>query len=160
MGVPAFFRWLSRRYPKIVIDAVEPGQRASGTEERIEAEEPDVPAFDNLYLDMNGIIHPCCHPEDGSQPQTEAEMFNNIFLYIDKLMRIVRPRRLVYMAVDGVAPRAKMNQQRSRRFRAAFDIQAKVAKEAELQRLWAEKGLRIPDALQKPSQCTVVDVIC
>jgi 5'-3' exoribonuclease 2 len=36
-------------------------------------------------------------------------MFNNIFEYIDKIMRIVKPKSLVYMAIDGVAPRAKMN---------------------------------------------------
>jgi 5'-3' exoribonuclease 2 len=67
MGVPAFFKWLTMRYPKVVMDAIE----ESITEYNINNFMKDklnvdtaMPEIDNLYLDMNGIIHPCCHPQD------------------------------------------------------------------------------------------------
>jgi len=41
------------------------------------------------------------------------------FSFKKKIVQQIKPRRVLIIAVDGVAPRAKMNQQRSRRFRSA-----------------------------------------
>jgi 5'-3' exoribonuclease 1 len=124
MGIPKFFRWLSERYPLInqTIDLQNVG-----------------PIFDNLYLDMNGIIHHCTHPSDDiSLVLSQDEMFTRIFRYVDHIFHLVKPRKIFYLAIDGVAPRAKMNQQRQRRFRSA-----KEAREAIRRML--ERGERVPE---------------
>lgn len=147
MGVPAFFRWLTKKYPSVVVNANEERQRnADGTKIPIDSTKPNpnFQEFDNLYLDMNGIIHPCTHPEDRPPPSNEDEMFALIFEYIDRIFSIVRPRKLLYMAIDGVAPRAKMNQQRSRRFRASKEAWEKKESIEEQRRHLEEEGLPLP----------------
>eukprot|EP00818_Percolomonas_sp_WS_P004704 CAMPEP_0117443702 /NCGR_PEP_ID=MMETSP0759-20121206/4838_1 /TAXON_ID=63605 /ORGANISM="Percolomonas cosmopolitus, Strain WS" /LENGTH=1679 /DNA_ID=CAMNT_0005235699 /DNA_START=331 /DNA_END=5370 /DNA_ORIENTATION=+ len=82
-----------------------------------------MPSIDNLYLDMNGIVHVCTHSNDKKVSAQESEKYQmqKIFSYIDKMFQMVKPTQYFYMAIDGVAPRAKMNQQRQRRFRSAFE---------------------------------------
>ncbi|KNA97222.1 exonuclease II [Fusarium oxysporum f. sp. lycopersici 4287] len=133
MGVPKFFRWLSERYPAI---------------SQLIAENR-IPEFDCLYLDMNGIIHNCTHKdagEDVSFRLSEEEMFIRIFNYIEHLFGKIKPKQLFFMAIDGVAPRAKMNQQRSRRFRTALD--AEKAREKAI-----KEGVEIPKEEPFDSNC-------
>ena len=79
---------------------------------------------------MNSIIHNCIHGNDAKLHERVSkltdfdEVWVSIMKAIDEVVHTVKPRKFLFMAVDGVAPRAKMNQQRARRFRSAKDAQS------------------------------------
>lgn len=116
MGVPGFFLHLMKAYKNRKI--VFPKSKAS--------EDSTIHSVDYLLIDMNCMIHPECFKtlEDiktNSIEKIEAKMRNNIIAYLEKIIEHNMPRKGVYLAIDGVAPVAKMKQQRMRRFKSIND---------------------------------------
>ena len=78
-GIPKMFRWLTDQYPAIMermADGLPAQQKKS-----------DV---DDLYLDMNGIIHMCTHGNDPEIAETSArDQLVRIFAFTDKVCKIV-----------------------------------------------------------------------
>jgi len=77
--------------------------------------------FDNVYLDFNGVVHECI--EKWNLGMTEDGLFVIIEMQLELLADLMNPLALLFIGIDGVAPRAKMNQQRSRRFQTARDAE-------------------------------------
>ncbi|OCF56430.1 5'-3' exoribonuclease 2 [Kwoniella mangroviensis CBS 10435] len=152
----SLFRWLSKKYPKIVNRVVEDTPKKVRTQDGeieeipVQYDGPNPNGFevDNLYLDMNGIVHPCTHPEGKPAPETEAEMMVEIFKYTERVVNMTRPRKVLMMAIDGVAPRAKMNQQRSRRFRAAQEAADKAEEKREAIKMFEAMGHTVSEETQ------------
>lgn len=77
--------------------------------------------YDYLYIDLNFLIHKAT-TEKGLLPledqddefTSEPWIFERILRYIETLHRIV-PTKVLFLAIDGVAPRAKWSIQRERR---------------------------------------------
>jgi 5'-3' exoribonuclease 1 len=88
------------------------------------------------------------HPDDNDAHLrlSEEQIFTAIFSYVDHLFGKIKPKKLFFMAVDGVAPRAKMNQQRGRRFRTAREAQ-QLREQAE------RKGEKLPEEKAFDSNC-------
>jgi 5'-3' exonuclease len=110
MGVPGFFMWLLKQNKSIL-------------QNKLNAN-PDV-----LYIDANCLFHPQCFKVlelvTDTDEKLEKLMIKRILAYIDYLIDYVKPSQYTYIAVDGVAPVAKIGQQRKRRYRSVDDTVVK-----------------------------------
>ena len=51
---------------------------------------------------MNGIVHPCTHPEGKPAPKTEGEMMLEVFKYTERVVAMIKPRKLLFMAIGAL----------------------------------------------------------
>jgi len=106
MGVPRFFSWVNNNYNVIIDPIMNPHE---------------------FYIDLNCLLHPMCFEvahevfqenPDIDNDKLENKMFIRIIEYLQELLDYLNPTELIYIAVDGVAPMAKMKHQRIRRFKS------------------------------------------
>lgn len=114
MGIPGFFGWLLKQYGR--------NRFVSKTINR---------QIRELYIDANCMIHPSCfkilNRVDGHIPFDELEnaMITQCIDDLDYIIKYVSPKDKLYIAVDGVAPLAKIYQQRKRRYKSCEETQLK-----------------------------------
>ena len=80
--------------------------------------------MNELYFDLNGLIHPACSNVKKNtniqKSEIEKQVMNETRLEITKVIELVKPSNYINLSVDGVAPFAKMNQQRGRRYKSFY----------------------------------------
>lgn len=108
MGIPSFYRHLVKTNPSLIRQKCD-----------------QLPSV--LALDLNCAIYHCLAKLQKKMPFRVSErvafedaLIKMVIQYIVKLRDHVQPTDLLYVAVDGVVPMAKIRQQRMRRFKSVW----------------------------------------
>ena len=106
MGIPSYFSNIVKQHKNVI-------KKLSG-----------LPRIHNLYLDTNGLIYDAVRVVGSnrgmSNDEYEALLIKTVCEKINEYLAMFRPSNKVFIAFDGVAPVAKLNQQRERRYKSWF----------------------------------------
>ena len=105
MGIPSYFSHIVKNHPNIIKKYVK-----------------DVLTVDNLYLDCNSIIYDAYSKMefDKLTESVAVSIITRVIAKIEEYISIINPSQTVIIAFDGVAPVAKLEQQRSRRYKSWY----------------------------------------
>jgi len=114
MGIPSYFSYIIKNYSNII--------------KNLQYFKNNNVNFHSLYMDCNSIIYDSVHLLEKTINSGELELPNDfesliISTVIEKIKNYVdfiKPSKTLFIAFDGVAPFAKMEQQRTRRYKSWF----------------------------------------
>lgn len=102
MGIPSYFSYIVKNHANII--------------RRLKQNTIQV---NNLYLDCNSIIYDAVHSMDSASITTNG-IISHVIAKIEEYISLIQPNQNVFIAFDGVAPVAKLEQQRDRRYKSWF----------------------------------------
>jgi 5'-3' exonuclease len=109
MGIPSYFSHIVKEYRHIIKDM------------------KSIRQVNNFYLDSNSLIYDAVknNPtyDKTKHKEYENELMNMVCAKIDLYVDTLQPRDCVFIAFDGVAPVAKLSQQRDRRYKSWYTSQ-------------------------------------
>ena len=117
MGIPSYFSYIIKNHSNIINNY----QHVQGSGV----------LFSSLYMDCNSILYDCYNKIMNDTPPTPPPQNENIHIFYDNIIKnvifaieqyilFIQPTKFVYIAFDGVAPFAKMEQQKTRRYKHEF----------------------------------------
>uniref|UniRef100_A0A6C0EW55 Xrn1 N-terminal domain-containing protein n=1 Tax=viral metagenome TaxID=1070528 RepID=A0A6C0EW55_9ZZZZ len=111
MGIPSYFSYIVKNHTKL-----------------IKKLRDNKVIVNNLYLDCNSIIYDAVHNLDFSNiVESDIDtIIRSVCNKIDEYILNLKPDNNIFIAFDGVAPVAKLDQQRSRRYKSLY--QNKISK--------------------------------
>jgi 5'-3' exoribonuclease 2 len=141
MGVPGFVAWLyhNHKNTNFIFKHLLKSNMINTTEINTEIntenydlnfdDKHQIDSIDHLLIDANCLIHPqarqvCLdnpHLIDSNLELLEKKIIKQVIAYIELLIDQTKPTKSIYIAVDGVAPMAKIKHQRLRRFKSVYD---------------------------------------
>jgi 5'-3' exonuclease len=114
MGIPSYFSYIVKNHPEII--------RLFTSEKKESIDDNDEFIVNNLYLDSNSIIYDAVHTTKFSEINSDSSeiIISKVISKIEEYISIINPISSVYIAFDGVAPLAKLDQQRERRYKSWY----------------------------------------
>ena len=105
MGIPSYFVHIVKKYRDI-----------------IKLYEKNDININNLYLDSNSLIYEAVINTIYNNNHTDFEnkLLDNICQKLKEYIEIIKPSNKIFIAFDGIAPVAKLNQQKNRRYKSWF----------------------------------------
>ena len=118
MGIPSYFSYIVKNHPQIIRKYYK-----------------DILKVDNLYLDCNSIIYDAYSKmtfdaNNGLNETIAITIIRQVIAKIEYYISIIDPQKTVIIAFDGVAPVAKLEQQRQRRYKSGYqnDVSRQIFK--------------------------------